>query len=69
MRFPCGRQITDNYLCCTRKHRWWNTYWIHSEGGWWELRCLFCHHTIMIGSINMTLVEYIFKRKTYAWED
>ena len=69
MRLPCGRLITDSHLCCTRKHHWWNTYWIRSEGGWWELRCLFCHHVIMMGSTNMTLMEYIFKRKIYTWED
>lgn len=60
MRFPCGRLITDSHLCCARKHHWWNTYWIRSEGGWWELRCLFCHRTIK-NCTTMTFKKYIFK--------
>ena len=61
MKLPCGRTNKNSYLCCTRKHHWWNTYWIRSEGGWWELRCLFCHHTIMMGETKMTFIKYIFK--------
>ena len=61
MKLPCGRTNKNSYLCCTRKHHWWNTYWIRSEGGWWELRCLFCHHTIMMGENKMTFIKYIFK--------
>lgn len=65
MKLPCGRTTRNRYLSCTRKHHWWNTYWVRSNGGWWELRCLFCHHTVMIGEDKMTFIKYIFK--TEQW--
>lgn len=65
MKLPCGRTTRNRYLCCTRKHHWWNTYWVHNKNGWWELRCLFCHHTVMMGEDNMTFIKYIFK--TEQW--
>ena len=68
MKLPCGRTPKDSYLCCNRKHYWWNTYWMRTPIGW-ELRCLFCYHTIVIWDKEMDIVNYIFKNKTLNWED
>ena len=67
MRVPCGRTTKDGYLCCKRKHHWWNTYWTKHQGGWWELKCLFCHHTIMSSMKKMTFIRYIFKTGLNKW--
>lgn len=68
MKLPCGRTPKDSYLCCNRRHHWWNTYWMRTPIGW-ELRCLFCYHTIVIWNKEMDIVNYIFKNKTLNWED
>ena len=68
MRLPCGRTYKDSYLYCNRKHHWWNTYWIKTPFGW-ELRCLFCHHTIALIGGKMTFRNYIFKNELFKWED
>lgn len=60
MRLPCKRLLTDSHLGCGRTHHWWNTYWTKHEGGWWSLRCLFCH-TEIDKTNEMTLFKYIFK--------
>ena len=67
MRMPCGRTTKDKNLCCMRKHHWWNTYWTKHQGGWWELKCLWCKHVICTGGKEMTLVNYIFKNKFLKW--
>ena len=67
MRMPCGRTTKDGYLCCKRNHHWWNTYWTKHQGGWWELKCLFCHHTIMSSMKKMTFIKYIFKTGLNKW--
>ena len=67
MRMPCGRTTKDGHLCCKRNHHWWNTYWTRHQGGWWELKCLFCHHTIMSSMNEMTFIKYIFKTGLNKW--
>ena len=68
MHLPCGRLTADRHLCCTRKHHWWNTYWVKMSFGW-ELRYLFCHQTIVITNYKMTFKNYIFKNELFNWED
>ena len=67
MRMPCGRTTKDKNLCCMRKHHWWNIYWTKHQGGWWELKCLWCKHVICTGGKEMTLGNYIFKNKFLKW--
>lgn len=62
MKIPCGRTKENSYLCCLRKHKWYNTYWIIRKLKWPEMaigmgrnqyvcekKCLFCGHTVRIG--------------------
>ena len=50
-------------MCCTRVHKWYNSYWIIIRLGRpdvalenkrkavyaWERRCLFCGHRVQLG--------------------
>lgn len=63
MRIPCGRTKKDNYLCCLRNHKWYNSYWVITKLRWpdvvlenrkkliltWERRCLICGSRIQLG--------------------
>lgn len=49
---PCGRTEKDKHLCCKRRHKWYNTYWILRKFGrhWgWEKYCLFCRNMVQMG--------------------
>ena len=62
-KIPCGRTEETKYMCCTRVHKWYNSYWVivrlkrprvlledNSKQVYaWEKRCLFCGHTIQLG--------------------
>lgn len=62
-KIPCGRTEENKYLCCTRKHKWYNSYWViirlrrpdvaleneKKSVYAWEKRCLFCGHRIQLG--------------------
>lgn len=51
-RIPCGRTNSDKYLCCKRKHRWYNSYWKLKRTGKrlsFEKKCLICGSTIQLG--------------------
>lgn len=60
---PCGRTKENKYLCCMRKHKWYNSYWVikrlrnpdvaleneKQPVYAWEKRCLFCGHMVQLG--------------------
>lgn len=54
MKIPCGRTQKNKYLCCTRKHCWYNTYWVVRKLGkqkfCWVRKCLFCHCIVELGT-------------------
>lgn len=65
MKIPCGNDIKIKCPYCKRKHHWWNTYWIKSEAGHWELRCLICHDTIIVADKHITFKQWLFKKLTF----
>lgn len=62
-KIPCGRTKENKHLCCTRTHKWYNSYWVIIRLGRpdvalenkrkavyaWERRCLFCGHRVQLG--------------------
>lgn len=62
-KIPCGRTEETKHMCCTRAHKWYNSYWIivrlkrprvvleddNKRIYAWEKRCLFCGHVIQLG--------------------
>ena len=62
-KIPCGRTEETKHMCCTRVHKWYNSYWVIIRLGRpdvalenkrkvvyaWERRCLFCGRRVRLG--------------------